>query len=223
MDNMTLFLLALVIPALAQAYVSLTYSSERKRKNNAGVTGFDVARTILDKNGLNDIYIVKTGGKMSDHYDSARKTIRLSNEVYNGDSIAAAAIAAHECGHALQDKEGYLFMRIRSLIFPVVSLGTQLAYWVLLAGFLFEMMNLLLIAIVLVGLGLVFQIITLPVEFDATERAKTELEKYKLVDKNSYEGTKRMLRAAALTYVAGVLSSALDIVRLILVYMDRRD
>ena len=152
MQDLYLLIIALIIPALAQGYVSIAYGKYRKEQNGNQITGYDVARKILDANGLNNLYIVRTGGKLSDHYDPTRKTIRLSEEIYNGSSIAAAAIAAHECGHAVQDKEGYFFMKIRAAIFPVVSLGTKFAYFVLLAGIIFEMMNLIWVAIVLVGL-----------------------------------------------------------------------
>lgn len=221
-QNIMIFVLALIIPAIAQGYVSLTYSKYRKIKNNGTLTGYDVAREILDANDLKNIYIVKTNGTLSDHYDPTRKTVRLSEDIYNGTSVAAMAIAAHEVGHAIQDKSGYLFMQIRSIIFPVVSLGTKFAYIVLFAGVLLNMMDLIWLAIGLVGLGLIFQIITLPVEFNASRQAKEQLEKYKMVDRSGLNNVNKMLNAAALTYVAGVLASALEILRLALNAMDRK-
>ncbi len=220
MENIGLYFLALIIPLVAQIYVSVTYKKFRNIENNENLTGFEVARKILDKNGLNDMYIVETRGNLTDHYDPTRKTIKLSSDIFHGTSIASIAVAAHECGHAIQDKEGYLFMRIRSLIFPIVSLGTKFAYIVLVIGLIMSAMNLIWLGIILVGLGLVFQLVTLPVEFDASKRALVEIKK---LNKKDSEGSKSMLTAAALTYVAGVLSSALEILRLILLFTNRED
>lgn len=221
MGNIELYLLALIIPLIAQIYVSSRYKKYSNLENGKGLSGFEVARKILDKNGLNDLYIVETKGTMTDHYDPKRKTVRLSSEVYHGTTVASIAIAAHECGHAIQDKEGYLFMKIRSFIFPIVSLGTRFAYIVLFIGLLANMMDLIWLGIMLVGLGLLFQLVTLPVEFNASKTALGEIEN--IIDKEEYNGTKNMLNAAAMTYVAGVLSSALEILRLILIFNNRRD
>ncbi|MDD2505407.1 MAG: zinc metallopeptidase [Bacilli bacterium] len=223
MENMILFLLIIAIPAAAQLYVTLTYNKYLKTSSQSKNTGYDIAKKILENNGLKDMYIVETKGTMSDHYDSARKTIRLSTEVYKKNSIASIAISAHECGHAIQDKEGYSFMKIRSFIFPLVNLGTKLAYTILLIGFIFSILDLVWVGIALVSLGLILQLITLPVEFNASKRAKEEITKYNLVNPEEYEGVNRMLNAAALTYVAGVLASALEILRLVLIFASKRD
>lgn len=217
MDYM--YLLMLLIPMAAQIYISVTYGKYKKIKNSSNVSGYDVARRILDDNGLNDIYVVETGGTLSDHYDPKRKTVRLSKEVYNGSSIASMAIAAHECGHAIQDKDGYFFLRLRSFIFPVVSLGTKFAYVVLVIGLLLETMNLITLGIALVGLGLLFQLVTLPTEINASKRAQENLKNLGYGDDT--DGTRTMLVSAALTYVAGVLSSALEVIRLIKIFGDR--
>ena len=217
-----LFILILIIPGLAQLYVSLTYSKYRKIPNKKQLTGFDVARQLLDANGLQSVYIVKTGGQLSDHYDSSRKTVRLSNDVYDGDSMAALAIAAHEVGHALQDQSGYLFLRLRAGIFPIVTLGTKLAYIVLVVSFFLSMIELAWLAIIFMLGSLIFQIITLPVEYNASRRAEEEITKHKLTDESSMNGMKAVLKAAAMTYVAGVLASALEILRLALMIIDRR-
>jgi len=221
MVNFELYILALIIPLIAQIYVSSRYKKYSNLDNEKQLSGFEVARKILDKNGLKDLYIVETKGTMTDHYDPKRKTVRLSSDVYHGTTIASVAIAAHECGHAIQDKEGYLFMKVRSFIFPIVSLGTRFAYIVLFIGLLANILDLIWLGILLVGLGLIFQLVTLPVEFNASKRALKEIEI--LIDKDEYDGTKNMLNAAAMTYVAGVLSSALEILRLILIFNNRRD
>ncbi len=218
-----LYFLAIIIPIAAQIYVSYTYNRFKKVRNDFGLTGFDVAKKILEVNGLEKLYVVETQGKLTDHYDSSRKTIRLSSEVYHEESIAALAIAAHECGHALQDKEGYFFLRLRAMIYPVVSIGTKFAYVLLIIGFLFELMNMIIVAIALYGLGLIFQLITLPVEFDASKRALNMLRSLHICNQVGDDGTGKMLRAAAFTYVAGVLSSALEIIRLLAIFNRERD
>lgn len=219
--NDLMYLLMLLIPLAAQIYVSFTYRKYKSVDNSSGVTGYDVARQILDKNGLDKIYIVETKGVMSDHYDPNRKIVRLSTEVYNGRSIASMAIAAHECGHAIQDKDGYFFLKFRSMIFPIVNIGTQFAYIVLLIGFIFEAINLIGLGILLVSLGLIFQLVTLPTEIDASKRAMKNL--CDCGYENDASDTKVMLTSAALTYVAGVLSSALEVLRLILIFNDRNN
>ena len=223
MENIGLYFLALIIPLIAQLYISVSYKKYNGIENKKKLTGLDVARKILDRNGLNDIYIVETRGNLTDHYDPRRKIVRLSSEVYHGNSIASIAVAAHECGHAIQDKDGYLFMRLRSLIFPIVSFGTKFAYVVLVIGLIANLMKVIWLGIILVGLGLLFQVITLPVELDASKRALNELENNIGIPNEDYNGTKSMLTAAAMTYVAGVLSSALEILRLILIFTGDRD
>lgn len=218
-----LYLIAILIPLMAQIYVSTSYSKFRVVKNGKGLTGLDTAKKILEANGLGDLYVVETKGKMTDHYDPTRKTVRLSTEVFHGDSVASLAIAAHECGHAIQDKDGYFFMRLRSFICPVVNLGTTFAYVLLIIGAILEMHNLIMLAIALYSLGLVFQLITLPVEIDASKRALNNLNELGLTDNTDASGASRMLRAAAYTYVAGVLSSALEIIRLLAIFGRDRD
>lgn len=217
-----LFLLALIIPIIASINVHSTTKKFKKIRSVTGKTGFEVARQMLDANGLSDLYIVETPGELTDCYDSKRKTVKLSTDVFHGTSITALAVAAHECGHAIQDKEGYFWMQFRSMIFPVVSFGTSIAYYVLIAGILFEAFYLIEIAILLVGLGLLFQVVTLPVEFDASKRAKAWLYDSGLVSNEERSDVAKVLTSAALTYVAGVISSALDLIRLIGIF-NRRD
>lgn len=221
--DLLLCLVILLIPLVAQIGISTNYSKYKGIKNEKGLTGQEVARKILDDNGLSNIYVVETSGNLSDHYDSSRKVVRLSKDIFHGESIAAVSVAAHECGHAIQDKEGYTMMRIRSLIFPIVNIGTQFSYIVILLGFLMESLDLFLAGIALVSLGLIFQLVTLPVEFDASKRALNILKKDGYVEEHEHIGCKKMLTSAALTYVAGVLSSALQILRLILAFNRNND
>lgn len=211
-----LILLIIFIPLIAQLGITTSYNKYKKVNNSKNLTGYDVARTILDRNGLKDVYIVETRGNLTDHYDPTQKVVRLSSDIYHGDSIASMAVAAHECGHAIQDKEAYVFMRFRSLIFPVVNIATSISYYIILIGFILQIMNMIYLGIALTFIGLIFQIVTLPVEFNASKRADVVLEEYGLCTSADLKGTKTVLKAAAMTYVAGVLASALQIVRLIL-------
>lgn len=221
MDNIVLFLLALVLPLIASLNINMTYKKYKKVKNGKKLTGFDVARKILDENGLNNMYIVEVPGNLTDHYDPKQKVVRLSSEIFHGETVAAAAVAAHECGHAIQDKEGYTWMKIRSAIYPIVNFGTSIAYILFFISVLLQFVDLLLVGITIIVLGLAFQIVTLPVEFDASKRALTLLKKYNLVTEEERAGSKKVLTAAALTYVAAVLSSLLDLIRLLNAYNDR--
>ena len=220
--DIILYLLIIIIPVIAQIKVTTTYNKYKKEKNSTGLTGFEVARKILDANGLEDIYVVETKGNLSDHYDPTRKVVKLSTDVFKGDTIAAAAVAAHECGHAIQDKESYKFMRIRSFLVPIVNLVSTFSWWVILIGLFTEYFKIFALGIGLISVGLIFQLITLPVEFDASKRAKVELDKLKLISNTENNGVSKVLGAAAMTYVAAVLTSVLEIIRLLAIFDDRR-
>ena len=221
--DLIICLLIVIIPALAQLFISINYSKYKRIFNESKITGQEVARKILDSNNLEKIYVVATSGNLTDHYDSSRKVIRLSKDIYDNESIASLAVAAHECGHAIQDKDGYFFMRLRSFIYPIVRIGTMFSYLVIFIGAVAEAMNIIYLGIALVALGLIFQLVTLPVEFDASKRALNELKNLGLVTDDELDGAKKMLTSAALTYVAGVLSSALELLRLIFIFTDRKD
>lgn len=221
--ELTLFILIIILPLIADIFVKINYSINLKNENSKGISGAEVARKMLDKNGLSNIYVVATNGYLTDHYDPKRKVIRLSKDVYEGSSVSSMAIAAHECGHAIQDKEGYLFLKLRSLIFPIVNIATSISYYIILIGFIFEMLDLVYIGIGLTSLGLLFQIITLPVEFNASKRAGKEIDAMHLANSEEKSGIKKVLVSAALTYVAGVLTSALQILRLLLIANSDRD
>lgn len=218
-----LILLIIIIPLLAQLKIQSSYNRYKRVENNKKKSGFEVAREILDKNGLEDIYIVEIKGELTDHYDPTKKVVRLSTDIFHGETIAAAAVAAHECGHAIQDKESYTFLKIRSAIYPVVNVATSISYYIILLGFLMQAFQLIYLGIALTCCGLLFQVVTLPVEFDASRRALEKLQDYKIVDNSEFAGAKEVLTAAALTYVAGVLASMLQIFRLIFAAKDRED
>ena len=212
--DLILYLAVLIIPIVAQINISSTYSKCRNVANSKGLCGQEVARKILDANGLDNVHIVEVRGNLSDHYDPSQKVVRLSAEVFHGESVASLAVAAHECGHAIQDKENYTWLRIRHFFVPIVNIITYSAYIMFFVSIFLQIVDLLLVAVASVLIGLVFQLITLPVEFNASDRALKQLNKLSLVTKEDSEGAGQMLKAAAWTYVAAVLSSLLNLLRL---------
>lgn len=212
-----IYLASFIITLTAQILISAAYSKYKKILNNNDNTGYDTARKILDSNNLEDVMILETKGNLTDHYDPKRKVIKLSTDIYHGSSIASAAVAAHECGHAIQDKNKYLPMRIRSFIIPFVNICTRLGYLAIIIGLIFNRAPLLEAGIILLLAMLIFQLVTLPVEFNASKRALKELEKEKILSKDEKGGAKYMLIAAAFTYVASVLTTLLQIFRLVLI------
>jgi len=221
--NYMLLFLGFVITLIAQIYVTSSYAKYKKIKNKKDLTGFEVARQILDKNGLNDIHVVETNGNLSDHYDPSRKVVRLSRDIFNGSTIASVSVAAHECGHAIQDKDGYNFMRIRSKLVPFVNLSSKLGYIAIAIGFIFGLLDFAMFGIVLLLAMLLFELITLPVEFNASKRALEQIENLNLLDNNEKSKSKKMLRAAAFTYVASLITTLLEILRLFLIATRNRD
>ncbi len=220
-DYYYLIFIGFIIVIYAQFKVSSNYKKYDKIKFKKNISGQEVARMILDANGLNNVYIVSTKGELSDHYDPSRKTVRLSQKVFDNETISAAAIAAHEVGHAIQDKDGYIFMKLRAALVPFVNLVSYLGYFGLIISIIFGVTTYLNIAIFILLATILFQLITLPVEFDASKRAKEELLKLNIVDEEEINGISNMLSAAAFTYVAGLISNLLQVVRLILIAQNR--
>lgn len=218
--NYLIIFISILITTLSQIFISLAYSKYKKILNNKDLSGYDVARKILDSNNLDNIMILETRGNLTDHYDPQRKVIKLSTDIYHGSSIAGAAVAAHECGHAIQDKMKYTPMRIRSTLVPFVNICTRIGYLAIVIGIIFSY-TLIEVGIVLLLSMLVFQLITLPVEFNASHRAIKELERLNLIDEEEKISAKNMLIAAAFTYVASVLSTLLEILRYALIFNDR--
>lgn len=214
-------ILAVIITIVAQIYVTSTYNKYKRVKTNNNLSGFEVARKILDKNGLNDIHIVEVKGNLTDHYDPKRKVVRLSKEIFEGTTIAANSVAAHEVGHAIQDKENYRFMKIRASLVPIVNFCSKIGYVVLIIGFIASALNIIYTGIFLLASMLVFQLITLPVEFDASKKANIELKNEGILNSNEQIMSVSMLRAAALTYVASLVTTFLQILRLVLIASDR--
>lgn len=218
-----ILIISLIITLSAQAFVSMTYSKTRKIKNINNLTGSEVARQILDKNGLRNVQVVETPGSLSDHYDPRSKVVRLSTEVYHSPSIASVAVAAHECGHAIQDDTNYIFMNIRAAIVPIVNFASYAGYFAIMIGFFASAMNLVWFGIIMECVILLFQLITLPVEFNASSRALKQIKELNFLDKKEYRKGKSMLTAAAMTYVASVATTLLEIFRLVLMANRRND
>lgn len=218
-----LMFLGLIIVLIAQANISSNYSKYKKIKISQSLSGQEVARKILDANGLQNIYVVETPGELSDHYDPKRKVIKLSKDIFRGETIAAASVAAHEVGHAIQDKEGYTFMRIRSFLVPFVNFVSYLGYFGLAISLFGGFLGYLKISILVIAVTILFQLVTLRVEFDASKRAKAQLLSLGLIDTAEHKGAEKMLFAAAMTYVASLLSNLLQLLRLVLIYGNRRN
>lgn len=222
--NYAIPFIGFLITLVAQIYVNNSYNKYKYQSLKRKITGAEIARIILDKNGLNNIQIKEVSGNLTDHYDPTKKVVSLSSDIYNGDTIAAASVAAHECGHAIQHKVGYTFLKIRNSIIPFVNFSTKIGYVVVMIGIIFSYYKIAIIGLILLLGMLLFQLITLPVEFNASSRAKKQLIELNLIDNNELKDSNTMLNAAALTYVAAVLTTLLQILRLaLIVFGNRRD
>ncbi len=217
-----LTIISLLITLGAQAFISSSYSKYSKIMNNNRILGKDAARKILDTNGLGHIKVVETNGYLSDHYDPKNKVIRLSSDNYNKSSIAAVSVACHECGHAIQDKDGYTFLRIRSSLVPIVNFCSTAGYLAIILGSILSAIGLIWLGVIAEVIILFFQVVTLPVEFNASKRGINELKKSEMFSNSELSDGKIVLTAAALTYVASVATTLIQILRLILIYGNRK-
>ncbi len=216
------YYIVLVVPALvfamwAQMRVSSAFNRYSQLRTGGGLTGADAARLILDRNGLTDVAVELTEGRLSDHYDPRAGVIRLSREVYYNATVAAVGVAAHECGHAVQHAEGYFPLKVRSAIIPVTQIGSNLAFPLFLLGMLFSYPPLMDAGILLFALVAVFQLVTLPVEYNASSRAVATLSGSGMVSAEEERGVRKVLSAAALTYVAALATALANLLRLILI------
>ena len=216
-------IIAIIITLGAELFVKTAYNKYKKRLNKRGITGREAARIVLDKNGLTDVDIEETRGYLSDHYDPRTKVVRLSSSNYNGKSIASVAVACHECGHAIQDKNNFIFLRFRNAIIPIVNLSSKAGYFAILFGSIFSFTKLIYLGIIAELVILLFQVVTLQVEFDASRRGLKEIKNNKLLSKNEHGKGKTVLVAAAMTYVASVASAVLEILKLLLFMQDNED
>ena len=215
-----LVIVGAIIMALAQMKVSSAYNKYSRIENSRHLTGRDVAYEILNQHGLSDVQIYEVKGHLSDHYNPSNLTLNLSSEIYHGTSIASLAVAAHECGHALQHQEGYKPLTFRNMIVPVCNISQTIGWIAILLGLFIGKSSISWLGVLLMSLMLLFQIVTLPVEFDASSRALSILNDRYLTE-DEYPGAKKMLTAEALTYVAAMLSTLLSLLRIVLMVMSR--
>lgn len=198
----------LVLGLVVQAWLKRTFAKFSSVQLASGLPGAQVARQILERNGLNEVPVeVSPGGALSDHYDPRKKALYLSEPVYNPPTVAAAAVAAHETGHALQDAGGYAPLKIRSAMYPAVAFASNAWIWLLVLGVILNALNLVALALVIYAVAVVFHVVTLPVEFNASRRAGAQLRELGIVGADEGAGVQRVLTAAALTYVAGALAA----------------
>lgn len=220
--TMLILIPAILLTMYAQAKIQKEYSTYLRVRASRGYTGAQVARLILDKNGLPDVPVQMSRGELSDHYDPRSRQVRLSQNVYNGTSLAANAIAAHEVGHAIQHSKAYFPLTLRSTLVPLVNFASYAAMPIILAGLFFAEFNgLLNIGIWLFSLTVLFQLVTLPVEFDASRRAMRQLEQEGILVGTELPQSRKVLSAAALTYVAAAASAISQLMRLIMIRNSR--
>lgn len=217
-----LVLIGAVLCLWAQFRVSSTYKKYAQVKSRTGMTGAQAAQKILQMAGIYDVRIEHIGGSLTDHYDPANKVLRLSDTVYGSTSVAAIGVAAHECGHAVQHDKGYAPLQIRSALVPAANIGSKAGIPLILLGAVLGMNQILIqIGIWVFALAVLFQVVTLPVEFNASGRALAMLGNYGMMERDEVSGCKKVLRAAALTYVAAAASAILQLLRLVLLFGRR--
>lgn len=229
-----LMLGAILISLFAQIKVQSAFKKWKQVRNNDGLTGAEAARKILDANGLYHVQIQCVPGNLTDHYDPRTNIVSLSTDVYGGDSVAAIGIAAHEVGHAIQHNKGYLPIKIRAALVPVVNFGGNISWWLVMAGIMLNVYlsssaggnnfgyTLAMIGVILYASVTAFHLITLPVELNASNRAKRQLNQIMAVESEERRGVRKVLGAAALTYVAALLTSAINLLRLISIVSGSR-
>jgi uncharacterized protein len=227
MGDFGLYLLFLVPPLVlglvVQSWLKRTFAKYSNVQLSSGLPGAQVARQILDQHGLQDVPVeLSPAGPLSDNYDPRKKALFLSEPVYQPPTVAAAAVAAHETGHALQDQAHYAPLRIRSVMYPAVAFASNAWIWLLFAGAILGLLNLVAVALILYAVAVAFHIVTLPVEFNASRRASAELRELGLVGPTESEGVQKVLTAAALTYVAGALAALSLLLYYLLIFFGRR-
>ncbi len=218
-----LILAAFLVSLVVQVNMNGTFQKYSRVRSMSGMTGAEAAERILRSAGIFDVQVVHIQGNLNDHYDPRTKVIKLSDPIYGSSSLAAVGVAAHECGHAMQHATEYTPLSVRSALVPVANLGSQLSWPLFLIGLIFSVRPLLTAGIFLFCGALLFQLITLPVEFNASRRALRTLEQTGIMGQQEISGTRKVLGAAAMTYVAAVVASLLQLLRLILLSRRRND
>lgn len=220
-----LVIIGAVLSMAASAKVNSTFSKYSKVRSMTGMTGEDAAKRLLNSQGIYDVTVRPVKGQLTDHYDPRTKTVNLSESVFHSTSVAAIGVAAHECGHAMQDNVGYVPLRLRGAIVPVANIGSQAAFPLIILGVIIGGMGspLVNIGLILFSLAVIFQLITLPVELNASRRAITLLDQVGILGGQEVNQTRKVLGAAALTYVAALAASVLQLLRLVILFGGRRD
>lgn len=218
-----LVLIGVVLSLLASSRVKNTYAKYSRELSLTGMTGAQAAQRILSMAGIYDVTIQHVSGNLTDHYDPRNKTLHLSDAVYGNASVAAVGVAAHECGHAIQHDRGYVPLKLRSAIAPAANIGANISWPIILVGLLLGGSGILIqIGILMFSLAVAFQLVTLPVEYNASKRAMSMLEETGILYREELPKTRKVLNAAALTYVAAAASSILQLLRLVLLFGNRR-
>lgn len=224
-DPIYIFLVAIptgILTFWAQSRVKGTYRKYSKIQSSLGMTGAQVAQTILAKKGVKNVKVEPVAGELTDHYDPGAKAVRLSQGIYGSGSLSAAAVAAHECGHVLQDVEGYTFMNLRASLVPMVNLGSRLGPMLIMAGLIFNILNLAWLGVIFFASVLMFHVVTLPVEFDASRRALRLVDELGILQGEENKGARAVLSAAALTYVATAFTAFLNLLYYVMLINRRR-
>ena len=212
----------LLLTLWAQNKVKGTYRRYSQVPSTMGMTGAQVAQTILSKMGVQGVRVEQVAGELTDHYDPGAKAVRLSQGIYNSTSLAAAAVAAHECGHVLQDVEDYKFMNVRATLVPAVNLGSRLGPMLIIAGLILNFLGLAWLGILFFAAVFLFHIVTLPVEFDASKRALRLIDEYGILQGEENKGARAVLQAAAFTYVATAFYALLNLLYYVFLLLGRR-
>ncbi len=218
-----LVIIGAILSMMASAHVQAVYSRYARVRSRSGLTGAQAAQMILQKNDVSDVAIGHVSGNLTDHYDPSKQQVNLSDTTYGSESVAAVAVAAHECGHVMQNHTGYVPLQIRSAMAPITNIGTNIGLWIAILSIIFGLSQTLTdVGILLYSLGFLFTLVTLPVEFNASHRALVMLEDYGMLTGDENKEARSVLTAAALTYVAAATASLLSLLRLILLAGGRR-
>jgi len=228
MSSFNLYLLCFIVPLIiglaVQAWLRKTFAVNSQKPVASGKSGADVAREILDRNGLQNVPVQPSkAGPLSDHYDPRGRGVFLSEPVFAGRSVAATAVAAHEVGHAIQHAKAYVPMTLRAAVWPLAAFGSQAWFFLLIAGVIFQFTGLIAVALIVFGFAVMFQFVTLPVEFNASRRAAVQLKELGLVNDAEAAGVRQTLTAAAMTYVAGALASVAQLLYFLAIFGGRRN
>lgn len=212
-----LVIIGAVLCLVASAHVKSTYRKYAGIRSAFGITGAQAAEAILRRNGVVGVTVQHVAGELTDHYDPSRGVVNLSDATYNSTSVAAIGVAAHECGHVMQHETGYLPLRLRTALVPVANIGSNLGIWIVMLGLIFGLnQSLAMIGVYLFSFGVLFQLVTLPVEFDASHRALVMLQDYGILGDTEVKSSRAVLNAAAMTYVASAAASVLQLLRLLM-------